>query len=169
MMRRFALPDGSIVFSLDADRRDLFIVTSLNPDANSAIALNCAMAIALSSLARTSDCQPDLFHRERNGARVFAFEPRPAASECFLVNDGFNDSHAHIFECGLSGNSGHAESNFYPGNTILSGLQIGPDIDRGNSRAAFVLKYAPSAKHVRTLQAAAGGYIDSLEMNGCRD
>ena len=135
MMRQLALPDGSTVFSLNADETR-FVYREVFES-------RCYLRNGVE--LRDGDCVFDVganiglsalfFHRERKGVRVFAFEPSPAAAECLKANAELHGMDARIFECGLSRTAGTAEFTFYPGNTILSGFHADPDADRNTTKA----------------------------------
>jgi FkbM family methyltransferase len=133
MMRQFALPDGSNVFSLNPDETR-FVYREVFES-------SCYLRNGIE--LRDGDCVVDVganiglsalfFHRARKGIRIFAFEPIPAAFECLKANVELHGMHAKIFQCGLSRQSGTAEFTFYPGNTILSGFHADPEADRDNT------------------------------------
>jgi 31-O-methyltransferase len=133
MMQKLSLPDGLTVFSLNSDEtrfvhREVF-------------GARCYMRHGIE--LHDGDCVFDVganigmsalfFHREHSGVRIFAFEPSPAASECLKANVGLHSIDAHVFECGLSQESGTAEFTFYPGNTVLSGFHADLETDRSTT------------------------------------
>jgi 31-O-methyltransferase len=137
-MQKLSLPDGLTVFSMNSDEtrfvhREVF-------------GARCYMRHGIE--LHDGDCVFDVganigmsvlfFHRERSGVRIFAFEPSPAASECLNANVGLHSIDAHVFECGLSHESGTAEFTFYPGNTVLSGFHADLETDRSTTRTFMV-------------------------------
>lgn len=127
MMRRLNLPDGLEVFSLNADEtrfvhREVF-------------GARCYLQRGIE--LHDGDCVFDVganiglatvfFHRERQGVRIFAFEPSPVACECLKANIELHGADARVFECGLSRAPGTAEFTFYPANSVMSGFH--PDLE----------------------------------------
>jgi FkbM family methyltransferase len=134
MMRQLTLPDGLSVFSLNADEtrfvhREVF-------------GARCYLQHGIE--LHDGDCVFDVganiglssvfFHREREGVRIYAFEPSPAACECLKANIEIHGVDAHVFECGLSRESGTAEFTFYPANTVRSGFHADLETDRGTTK-----------------------------------
>jgi 31-O-methyltransferase len=133
-MRQLTLPDGLSVFSLNADEtrfvhREVF-------------GARCYLQHGIE--LHDGDCVFDVganiglssvfFHRERKGVRIYAIEPSPAACECLRANIELHGVDAHVFECGLSRESGTAEFTFYPANTVRSGFHADLETDRGTTK-----------------------------------
>src|ERR1035438_5085926 len=86
MMRQLSFPDGLTVFSLNADETR-FVHREVFGE-------RCYLRHGIE--LRDGDCVFDVganiglsslfFHREREGVRIFAFEPSPAACECLRAN-----------------------------------------------------------------------------------
>ena len=137
-MRQLNLPDGLIVFSLNADEtrfvhREVFGARCYLQNGIELHDGDCVFDvganIGLSAL---------FFHRECAGVRVYAFEPSPTTFECLKANMELHGVDAHLFECGLANRSGTAEFSFYPGNTVMSGFHADLDADRRISKTYMV-------------------------------
>ena len=138
MMRQLSFPDGLTVFSLNADETR-FVHREVFGE-------RCYLRHGIE--LRDGDCVFDVganiglsslfFHREREGVRIFAFEPSPAACECLRANMELHGVDARVFECGLSRESGVAEFTFYPANTVRSGFHVDMEADRGTTKTYMV-------------------------------
>jgi FkbM family methyltransferase len=138
MMRRFSLPDGLDVFSLNADETRFLH--------GEVFGARCYLRHGIE--LRDGDCVFDVganigmatlfFHRERRNVRVFAFEPSPAACECLRANIDLHGVDARVFECGLSGAPGTADFTFYPANSVMSGFHSNVEADRGTTKTFMV-------------------------------
>ena len=137
-MRRFSLPDGLDVFSLNADETRFLH--------GEVFGARCYLQHGIE--LRDGDCVFDVganigmatlfFHRERRNVRIFAFEPSPAACECLRANIELHGVDARVFECGLSGAPGTADFTFYPANSVMSGFHADLETDRGTTRTFMV-------------------------------
>ena len=137
-MRKFALPDGLTIFSLNPDEtrfmhREVFVSRCYLRNGIELQDGNCIFDVGANIGLSTL-----FFHRERKEIRIFAFEPSPSAFACLTANVALHLIDARIFECGLSQTSGVANFTFYPGNTIQSGFHADPQDDRNNTRAYLV-------------------------------
>ena len=137
-MRQLTLPDGLLVFSLNADETR-FVHREVFGD-------RCYLQHGIE--LNDGDCVFDVganiglssvfFHRERKGVRIYAIEPSPAAFECLKANIELHGVDARVFECGLSSESGTAEFTFYPANTVCSGFRVNLETDRGTTKTYMV-------------------------------
>ncbi len=75
-----------------------------------------------------------------SSARVYAFEPSPAAFECLKANVELFGVDARLFECGLSREPGTAEFTFYPANTVRSGFHVDLETDRNTTKTYMINK-----------------------------
>ncbi len=138
MMRKLVLSDGLTVFSLNADEtrfvhREVFgercyLQHGIELHDGDCI-FDVGANIGLSTL---------FFHRERPGARIFAFEPSPPTFECLKANVELYGVDAHLFECGLSSEPGTAEFTYYPANTVRSGFHVDLETDRKTTKTYMI-------------------------------
>jgi 31-O-methyltransferase len=138
MVRRFTLPDGLEIFSLNADETR-FVHGEV-------FGARCYLQHGIE--LRDGDCVFDVganigmatvfFHRERRGVRIFAFEPSPVAYECLKANIELHGADARAFECGLSREPGTAEFTFYPANSVMSGFHADLEADRAATKTFMV-------------------------------
>jgi len=146
MMRRLSLPDGLVVFSLNADETR-FVHGEV-------FGARCYLKHGIE--LHDGDCVFDVganigmasifFCKERQAIRLFAFEPSPAAYECLKANieleaerhGELGRADARTFECGLSREAGTAEFTFYPANSVMSGFHADLEKDRAATRTFMV-------------------------------
>ena len=138
MMRQLTLPDGLEVFSLNPDETR-FVYGEV-------FGARCYLQHGIE--LHDGDCVFDVganiglatvfFHRERQGVRIFAFEPNPSACECLRANVALHGADARVFECGLSREPGTAEFTFYPANSVMSGFHADLETDRGTTKTCMV-------------------------------
>lgn len=162
-MRQLTLPDGLDVFSINPNETR-FVHGEI-------FGARCYLQHGIQ--LRDGDCVFDVganiglasvfFHRERQGIRIFAFEPSPVACECLKQNVGLHGADALIFECGLSAEAGTADFTFYPGNSVMSGFHADPDIDRRTTKTFMMNRGVAPANADRFL-----GALFKKETFSCR-
>jgi amino acid adenylation domain-containing protein/non-ribosomal peptide synthase protein (TIGR01720 family)/FkbM family methyltransferase len=72
-------------------------------------------------------------HRMSRGARIFAFEPGPAAFARLALNAALYGLDVEAFQCGVSDRDGSATFTFYPRASIMSGFYA----DEAEEEAVF--------------------------------
>jgi len=145
-MRRLSLPDGLEVFSLNADETR-FVHGEVFES-------RCYLQHGIE--LRDGDCVFDVganigmasifFGKERQGVRIFAFEPSPAAYQCLQANVELHGANARTFDCGLARAPGIAEFTFYPANSVMSGFHADLEKDRATTKT-FMIKSGFAPRH----------------------
>ncbi|HEY1803249.1 MAG TPA: FkbM family methyltransferase [Terracidiphilus sp.] len=134
MMRQLTLPDGLTVFSLNADETRFVHREVFDERCYLQYGIEIHEGDCIFDVGANIGLSTVFFHLQCPGVRIYAFEPSPATFECLKANVELHKVNAHLFECGLSRESGTAEFTFYPGNTVRSGFHIDLETDRKTTK-----------------------------------